>query len=49
MDSAAEDKCHVQDVAAYLDGELSEAALINFEEHLKSCSDCSAELRAQRQ
>lgn len=49
MNNATENRCHAQDVAAYLDGELSGAALINFEEHLQSCGECDAELRAQRQ
>ena len=40
--------CELEDVAAYLDGELSAAALETFEEHLKSCPDCTAELRNQR-
>jgi anti-sigma factor RsiW len=44
-----EAKCAREDVAAYLDGELEGAALENFEAHLKSCSDCAAELRNQRQ
>ena len=42
-------RCELEDVAAYLDGELSPAALETFEEHLKSCPDCTAELRNQRQ
>ncbi len=41
--------CQLEDVAAYLDGELSGAALETFEAHLKQCSDCAIELRAQRQ
>jgi len=41
--------CQLEDIAAYLDGELSGAALETFEEHLESCPDCAAELRAQRQ
>ena len=41
--------CQVQHVAAYLDGELGEAAVISFEEHLKSCRVCATELRVQRQ
>jgi anti-sigma factor RsiW len=43
------EKCQLEDVAAYLDGELSEAGVNRFEAHLKSCLDCAAELRAQRQ
>lgn len=41
--------CQLEDVAAYLDGELDGAALETFEEHLKACPDCTAELRTQRQ
>ncbi len=41
--------CLGEDVAAYLDGELSDTALTRFENHLKSCAQCAAELRAQRQ
>jgi hypothetical protein len=42
-------KCQLEDVAAYLDGELSEAGGNRFEDHLRSCLDCANELRAQRQ
>lgn len=41
--------CEAEDVAAYLDGELSGAALTGFEAHLKACAQCAAELRLQRQ
>jgi predicted anti-sigma-YlaC factor YlaD len=41
--------CQLEDVAAYLDGELGGVALETFEAHLKSCSDCATELSAQRQ
>jgi anti-sigma factor RsiW len=41
--------CQLEDVAAYLDGELDGAALDTFEEHLKACADCTAQLRTQRQ
>ena len=41
--------CQLEDIAAYLDGELSDAAEATFEEHLKSCADCAVELRVQRQ
>lgn len=41
--------CQLEDVAAYLDGELSDTAQKTFEEHLKSCADCTVELRMQRQ
>ncbi len=42
-------ECQLEDVAAYLDGELSGQTAENFEAHLKICSDCAAELRTQRQ
>lgn len=41
--------CQLEDVAAYLDGELSGTALETFEAHLKTCPDCATELRGQRQ
>lgn len=49
MNDFSESKCLLEDVAAYLDGELSEAGVNRFEDHLKSCLDCATELRAQRQ
>ena|ERR1041384_675553 len=41
--------CQLEDVAAYLDGELGGAALDRFEHHAKTCQMCATELRAQRQ
>ena len=41
--------CQLEDVAAYLDGELDGLALETFEAHLKTCGECAAELRTQRQ
>ena len=41
--------CQREDVAAYLDGELGGVALDTFEAHLKTCPDCTTELRGQRQ
>ena len=41
--------CQLEDVAAYLDGELAGAALDRFEHHAKTCQTCATELRAQRQ
>jgi hypothetical protein len=41
--------CQLEDVAAYLDGELSGETLRGFEGHLKTCPDCATELRTQRQ
>lgn len=49
MNNLNENKCQLEDVAAYIDGELSEAGIILFEDHLKSCVACADELRAQRQ
>jgi anti-sigma factor RsiW len=40
--------CRSQEVAAYLDGELSRVALLAFEEHLKECRSCSEKLEEQR-
>jgi anti-sigma factor RsiW len=42
-------KCDLEDVAAYLDGELTSAALDRFEQHAKACVACADELRMQRQ
>ena len=48
--STNDDKgCQLEEVAAYLDGELSGETLRNFEAHLKTCRDCAEELRTQRQ
>lgn len=48
-ESDSRNACQLEDVAAYLDGELSGDELGRFEDHLKSCVRCDAELRAQRQ
>jgi len=42
-------RCPGEEIAAYLDGELGEAALESFEAHLKTCPSCDRELRTQRQ
>jgi hypothetical protein len=42
-------ECQLEDVAAYLDGELGGGALETFEAHLSVCPDCATELRQQRQ
>ena len=49
MNEISENTCRLEDVAAYLDGELSDAGTNRFEEHLRSCVECATELRAQRQ
>ncbi len=41
--------CPLEDVAAYLDGELTAAGLARFEQHVHECAPCANELRAQRQ
>src|ERR1700682_457384 len=48
--SAIEDKlnCQSEHIAAYLDGELDDAACALLEGHLKECSTCNAELAEQR-
>jgi len=48
-DAIRENTCPLEDVAAYLDGELNGVAQEKFEDHLTSCADCAAELRQQRQ
>jgi len=47
--TADKDVCPREEIAAYLDGELSGVALEHFEAHLNECSDCAGELRSQRQ
>jgi len=49
LSTTDKDVCPVEDVAAYLDGELSGAAQENFEAHLSTCARCAAELSTQRQ
>lgn len=50
MNHAVREKtCPAEDVAAYLDGELSGTAQETFEHHLADCVDCATELRQQRQ
>ena len=41
--------CQLEDIAAYLDGELAANALDRFEQHVQECAACAAELRVQRQ
>ena len=41
--------CQPDQIATYLDNELSGAALEDFEAHMKTCSSCRAELRMQQQ
>ena len=41
--------CELEDVAAYVDGELADDRLECFENHLKTCARCAIELRNQRQ
>jgi anti-sigma factor RsiW len=42
------DDCQSEEVAAYLDGELQPQAAAAFEQHLKDCAACAADLREQR-
>jgi anti-sigma factor RsiW len=47
--TSEQQNCQLEDVAAYLDGELGGVSLEVFEAHLKTCPDCATELREQRQ
>jgi hypothetical protein len=49
MSTQHHNACQVEDVAAYLDGELGATAFDEFELHFKTCSPCAAELRSQQQ
>jgi anti-sigma factor RsiW len=40
--------CRSEEIAAYLDGELDARASALFDEHLRACRDCKAELGEQR-
>ncbi len=40
--------CQKNLIAAYVDGELSDVANANFEQHVEDCPECRAELRAHR-
>ena len=46
--AATEMICERNLVAAYVDGELDADLTLLFEDHLESCADCRAELRAHR-
>ncbi|HKG45879.1 MAG TPA: zf-HC2 domain-containing protein [Pyrinomonadaceae bacterium] len=46
--TATEKTCERKLVAAYVDGELDASLTQLFEDHLESCADCRAELRAHR-
>ncbi|HEY5991388.1 MAG TPA: zf-HC2 domain-containing protein [Candidatus Udaeobacter sp.] len=48
-DLSHDSQCQPEQVAAYLDGELSDVSLENFEGHLKACAACKTELRTQQQ
>ena len=45
----AQNKCQMEEVAAYLDGELDGRSLDRFEQHVNQCLACATELRTQRQ
>ena len=40
--------CKSEEIAAFLDGELDQAARTEFEQHLKECASCAEQLREQR-
>jgi anti-sigma factor RsiW len=40
--------CERDNIAAYLDGELSAPASARFEQHIRACPSCAAELNEQR-
>lgn len=42
-------ECRFEEVASYLDGELSGETLTAFESHVDECRRCAGELRTQRQ
>ena len=47
--SQNQNACPVEDVAAYLDGELNGVASETFEAHLAECAECATQLRTQQQ
>ena len=47
--SEIQKSCPREEIAAYLDGELSAVASEEFEVHVAQCSTCADELRVQRQ
>ena len=49
MEDTLDNTCQHEEVAAYLDGELTGVALDTFEQHVRSCAGCATELRIQRQ
>jgi anti-sigma factor RsiW len=49
MEDTVHNDCKLEDIAAYLDGELSQGELEPFERHVKDCAACANELRLQRQ
>ncbi len=48
MNTVQQKVCQKNLIAAYVDGELSEAATAAFEQHVEDCAECRAELRDQR-
>ena len=40
--------CKSEETAAYLDGELDQAARTQFEQHIRLCSSCAEQLREQK-
>lgn len=42
-------QCPIDEIGAYIDGEMGEAHLTEFETHLAACSRCTQELTQQKQ
>ncbi len=40
--------CKSEEIAAFLDGELNQAACTQFEQHVRLCSSCAEQLREQK-
>jgi predicted anti-sigma-YlaC factor YlaD len=47
-ETANQDACQSEDIAAYLDGELDSVVRHLFEEHLKECRTCASSLEEQK-
>ena len=44
-----ENPCRADEIAAYLDGELEPTRAARFEEHVRGCADCAAQLSAHEE
>lgn len=49
MMTVFERKCSIEDITAYIDGELDAVREIEIEAHFAACDDCSLELNLQKQ